>query len=101
MPIYGEASNHRYAALSSFLDNTNSCRMKYIYIYSNVYPSAVSLENPDLSVHARAKHMKKYSAKVILNPGDALFIPEGWYVINILCSYTPCESSLFRAHLDR
>lgn len=25
--------------------------------------------------------MKKYSAKVILNPGDALFIPEGWYVI--------------------
>ncbi|XP_078175408.1 2-oxoglutarate (2OG) and Fe(II)-dependent oxygenase superfamily protein isoform X2 [Carex rostrata] len=51
MPIYGEASNH----------------------------SAVSLENPDLSVHPRAKHMKKYSAKVILNPGDALFIPEGWF----------------------
>jgi hypothetical protein len=51
MPIYGEASNH----------------------------SAVSLENPDLSVHARAKHMKEYSEKVILNPGDALFIPEGWF----------------------
>jgi ribosomal protein L16 Arg81 hydroxylase len=44
-------------------------------------PSAVSLENPDLSLHARAKHMKEYSEKLILNPGDALFIPEGWYAI--------------------
>ncbi|KAJ4792436.1 2-oxoglutarate (2OG) and Fe(II)-dependent oxygenase superfamily protein [Rhynchospora pubera] len=51
MPIYGEASNH----------------------------SAVSIEDPDLSVHARAKHMKEYSQKVILNVGDALFIPEGWF----------------------
>ncbi|KAJ4763756.1 2-oxoglutarate (2OG) and Fe(II)-dependent oxygenase superfamily protein [Rhynchospora pubera] len=51
MPIYGEASNH----------------------------SDVSIEDPDLSVHARAKHMKEYSQKVILNVGDALFIPEGWF----------------------
>lgn len=50
-------------------------------------PSAVSLENPDLSVHARAKHMKEYSEKVILNPGDALFIPEGWYANNYFIQF--------------
>ncbi|OAY76633.1 tRNA wybutosine-synthesizing protein 5 [Ananas comosus] len=49
MPVYGEASNH----------------------------SAVNIENPDYSVHYRAKHSQEYSEKIILEPGDALFIPEG------------------------
>ncbi|XP_020096263.1 uncharacterized protein LOC109715579 [Ananas comosus] len=51
MPVYGEASNH----------------------------SAVNIENPDYSVHYRAKHSQEYSEKIILEPGDALFIPEGWF----------------------
>ncbi|KAJ3696117.1 hypothetical protein LUZ60_001494 [Juncus effusus] len=34
--------------------------------------SAVNIENP-------TKEMKDYSDKVTLNPGDILFIPEGWY----------------------
>ncbi|KAK6260032.1 hypothetical protein SCA6_014506 [Theobroma cacao] len=51
MPIYGEASNH----------------------------SSVALENPDFSVHPRAKYSMQYSKKVILHAGDALFIPEGWF----------------------
>ncbi|WVZ68642.1 hypothetical protein U9M48_017559 [Paspalum notatum var. saurae] len=51
MPVYGEASNH----------------------------SSVSIEEPDYSNHARARHMKEYSESVILNCGDVLFIPEGWY----------------------
>uniref|UniRef100_A0A0D9V6B9 JmjC domain-containing protein n=1 Tax=Leersia perrieri TaxID=77586 RepID=A0A0D9V6B9_9ORYZ len=51
MPVYGEASNH----------------------------SSVSIEEPDYSSYTRAKHMKEYSERVILNCGDALFIPEGWY----------------------
>ncbi|XP_021280558.1 uncharacterized protein LOC110413877 [Herrania umbratica] len=51
MPIYGEASNH----------------------------SSVALENPDFSVHPRAKYCMQYSKKVILHAGDALFIPEGWF----------------------
>ncbi|XP_043697785.1 uncharacterized protein LOC122648635 isoform X2 [Telopea speciosissima] len=51
MPIFGEASNH----------------------------SSVSLENPDFSVHPRAKHLMEYSQTAILCPGDALFIPEGWF----------------------
>ncbi|KAJ6817006.1 uncharacterized protein M6B38_413980 [Iris pallida] len=51
MPIHGESSNH----------------------------SAVDIENPDLSVHLRAKHSKDYSQTTILRAGDALFIPEGWF----------------------
>ncbi|CAL5357463.1 unnamed protein product [Camellia sinensis] len=51
MPLYGEASNH----------------------------SAVSLENPNLSIHTRAERSMEYSQKVILHAGDALFIPEGWF----------------------
>ncbi|KAM0860340.1 hypothetical protein ACQ4PT_046617 [Festuca glaucescens] len=51
MPVYGEASNH----------------------------SCVSIEEPDYSSYTRAKYMKEYSERVILNCGDALFIPEGWY----------------------
>ncbi|KAL6978576.1 hypothetical protein U1Q18_020242 [Sarracenia purpurea var. burkii] len=51
-PLYGEASNH----------------------------SSVALENPDLSVHPRAKWSMEYSQKVILHAGDALFIPEGWEI---------------------
>uniref|UniRef100_A0A453FMN3 JmjC domain-containing protein n=1 Tax=Aegilops tauschii subsp. strangulata TaxID=200361 RepID=A0A453FMN3_AEGTS len=51
MPVYGEASNH----------------------------SCVSIEEPDYSSYTRAKYMKEYSERVVLNCGDALFIPEGWY----------------------
>ncbi|KAG8078110.1 hypothetical protein GUJ93_ZPchr0007g6112 [Zizania palustris] len=51
MPVYGEASNH----------------------------SSVSIEEPDYSSYTRARYMKEYSERVILNCGDALFIPEGWY----------------------
>uniref|UniRef100_A0ACD5W280 Uncharacterized protein n=2 Tax=Avena sativa TaxID=4498 RepID=A0ACD5W280_AVESA len=51
MPVYGEASNH----------------------------SGVSIEEPDYSCYPKAKYMKEYSERVILNSGDALFIPEGWY----------------------
>ncbi|KAH1108197.1 hypothetical protein J1N35_011965 [Gossypium stocksii] len=51
MPIYGEASNH----------------------------SSVALENPDFSIHPRAQCSMEYSQKVILQAGDALFIPEGWF----------------------
>ncbi|XP_023734930.1 lysine-specific demethylase JMJ31 isoform X1 [Lactuca sativa] len=51
MPLYGEASNH----------------------------SGVPMDEPDLSLHPRAEHLKKYSQRVILNSGDALFIPEGWF----------------------
>ncbi|KAK1420529.1 hypothetical protein QVD17_22202 [Tagetes erecta] len=51
MHLYGEASNH----------------------------SAVPIDKLDLSVHPRAKHSKKYSQRVILHAGDALFIPEGWF----------------------
>ncbi|KAA8543288.1 hypothetical protein F0562_021217 [Nyssa sinensis] len=51
MPLYGEASNH----------------------------SSVALENPDFSIHPRAKQSMDYSQKVILHAGDALFIPEGWF----------------------
>ncbi|CAI9774362.1 unnamed protein product [Fraxinus pennsylvanica] len=51
MALYGEASNH----------------------------SSVALDNPDLCVHPRAEQLDKYSQKVILHAGDALFIPEGWF----------------------
>ncbi|KAL8236292.1 hypothetical protein R6Q59_017373 [Mikania micrantha] len=51
MHVYGEASNH----------------------------SAVPIDKLDLSVHARAEYSKKYSQRVILHAGDALFIPEGWF----------------------
>ncbi|XP_076883517.1 lysine-specific demethylase JMJ31-like [Bidens hawaiensis] len=51
MQLYGEASNH----------------------------SAVPIDKVDLSVHPRAEHSKKYSQRVILHAGDALFIPEGWF----------------------
>ncbi|KAK9055751.1 hypothetical protein SSX86_026836 [Deinandra increscens subsp. villosa] len=51
MHLYGEASNH----------------------------SAVPIDRPDLSVHPRAEDSKKYSQRVILRAGDALFIPEGWF----------------------
>ncbi|KAF5810639.1 putative tRNA(Phe) (7-(3-amino-3-carboxypropyl)wyosine(37)-C(2))-hydroxylase [Helianthus annuus] len=51
MHLYGEASNH----------------------------SAVPIDKLDLSVHPRAEHSKKYSQRVILHAGDALFIPEGWF----------------------
>lgn len=40
--------------------------------------SGVPMDEPDLSLHPRAEHLKKYSQRVILNSGDALFIPEGW-----------------------
>ncbi|KAL5712435.1 hypothetical protein ACHQM5_014608 [Ranunculus cassubicifolius] len=50
-PVYGEASNH----------------------------SSVDLENPDYSIHSRAKHSLDYSQNVTLHAGDALFIPEGWF----------------------
>lgn len=44
------------------------------------YPaSAVDIENPDVSIHSRAKHSMDYSQKIILHAGDALYIPEGWY----------------------
>ncbi|KAK9684844.1 hypothetical protein RND81_10G236600 [Saponaria officinalis] len=51
MPIYGEASNH----------------------------SSVTLDSPDLSRHPRFVHACESSQKVVLQAGDALFIPEGWY----------------------
>ncbi|WOK91772.1 hypothetical protein Cni_G00463 [Canna indica] len=51
MPVYGEASNH----------------------------SAVNIEKPDVSLHPRAEHYEEHSQKIILHPGDALFIPEGWF----------------------
>ncbi|KAF8663865.1 hypothetical protein HU200_055200 [Digitaria exilis] len=51
MPVYGEASNH----------------------------SSVSIEEPDYSSYSRARYMKDYSERVVLNCGDVLFIPEGWY----------------------
>lgn len=51
MPVYGEASNH----------------------------SSVSIEKPDYSRHTRARYIKEYSERVVLNRGDVLFIPEGWY----------------------
>ncbi|XP_042988135.1 uncharacterized protein LOC122315900 isoform X3 [Carya illinoinensis] len=50
-PIYGEASNH----------------------------SSVALENPDFSIYPRAKCSIEYSQRVVLQAGDALFIPEGWF----------------------
>ncbi|KOM35069.1 hypothetical protein LR48_Vigan02g121900 [Vigna angularis] len=50
MPIYGEASNH----------------------------SSVSLENPDYSIYPRAECSMEFAQKVVLQAGDALFIPEGW-----------------------
>jgi hypothetical protein len=51
MPVYGEASNH----------------------------SSVSIEEPDYSSYTRARYMQEYSERVVLNCGDVLFIPEGWY----------------------
>ncbi|KAL6845470.1 hypothetical protein ACP4OV_024965 [Aristida adscensionis] len=51
MPVYGEASNH----------------------------SSVSIEEPDYSSYTRARYMKEYSERVVLNCGDVIFIPEGWY----------------------
>ncbi|XP_024965624.1 tRNA wybutosine-synthesizing protein 5 isoform X3 [Cynara cardunculus var. scolymus] len=51
MPLHGEASNH----------------------------SAVPMDEPDISLHPRAEHSKKYVQRVILHAGDALFIPEGWF----------------------
>ncbi|KAK4281212.1 hypothetical protein QN277_012734 [Acacia crassicarpa] len=51
MPIYGEASNH----------------------------SSVALENPDYSLYPRAKGSMKFAQKAVLDAGDALFIPEGWF----------------------
>ncbi|KAL4572017.1 hypothetical protein LXL04_018785 [Taraxacum kok-saghyz] len=51
MPLYGEASNH----------------------------SGVPIDVPDLSLHPRSEHLKKYSQRVVLHSGDALFIPEGWF----------------------
>ncbi|KAG2592050.1 hypothetical protein PVAP13_5NG523500 [Panicum virgatum] len=51
MPVYGEASNH----------------------------SSVIIEEPDYSSYTRARYMKEYSERVVLNCGDVLFIPEGWY----------------------
>ncbi|XP_068310810.1 lysine-specific demethylase JMJ31-like isoform X3 [Pyrus communis] len=51
MPIYGEASNH----------------------------SSVPLENPNFSNYPRAQCLMEHSQKVILQAGDALFIPEGWF----------------------
>jgi hypothetical protein len=52
MPIYGEASNH----------------------------SSVGLENPNLSDYPRAEHSLKQSQEITLNAGDAVFIPEGWFL---------------------
>ncbi|PNX91822.1 JmjC domain-containing protein D, partial [Trifolium pratense] len=49
MPIYGEASNH----------------------------SSVALENPDYSIYPRAECSMEFGQKVVLEAGDALFIPEG------------------------
>ncbi|KMT10243.1 hypothetical protein BVRB_5g120010 [Beta vulgaris subsp. vulgaris] len=51
MPIYGEASNH----------------------------SSVALDSPDLSLHPRFKRAYEYSQKVVLQAGDGLYIPEGWF----------------------
>ncbi|KAI5395096.1 hypothetical protein KIW84_061630 [Lathyrus oleraceus] len=51
MPIYGEASNH----------------------------SLVALENPDYSIYPRAECSMEFAQKVVLEAGDALFIPEGWF----------------------
>lgn len=51
MPIYGEASNH----------------------------SSVTLENPDYSIYPRAECSMAFAQKVVLQAGDALFIPEGWF----------------------
>ncbi|GMH27968.1 hypothetical protein Nepgr_029811 [Nepenthes gracilis] len=51
MPLYGEASNH----------------------------SSVALDNPDLSIHPKAESAFHCSQTIILQEGDALFIPEGWF----------------------
>jgi hypothetical protein len=68
MPVYGEASNH----------------------------SSVSIEEPDYSRYTRARYMKEYSERVILNCGDALFIPEGWYVFVLFLGYFVAELFLFQ-----
>ncbi|XP_058770919.1 lysine-specific demethylase JMJ31 [Vicia villosa] len=51
MPIYGEAPNH----------------------------SLVALENPDYSIYPRAECVMEFGQQVVLEAGDALFIPEGWF----------------------
>ena len=42
------------------------------------FGSSVALENPDFSTYPRAKCAMEHSQKVVLDAGDALFIPEGW-----------------------
>ncbi|KAK1296587.1 hypothetical protein QJS10_CPB15g01871 [Acorus calamus] len=37
------------------------------------------IAKPDFSAHPRAKHFMDHSQRVVLNAGDALFIPEGWF----------------------
>ena len=42
------------------------------------FGSSVALENPDFSTYPRAKCTMEHSQKVVLDAGDAIFIPEGW-----------------------
>lgn len=49
-----------------------------------LFGSSVSIEEPDYSSNTRARYMKEYSERVVLNCGDVLFIPEGWYTSRIL-----------------
>lgn len=39
------------------------------------------MSKPNFMLHPRAKLAKDYSQTVVLHAGDALFIPEGWYVL--------------------
>lgn len=50
-PVYGEASNH----------------------------SSVDFVKPDNKLHPLVSHASKFAEVVMLQAGDALFIPEGWY----------------------
>lgn len=51
-----------------------------------LFGSSVSMEEPDYSSYTRARYMKEYSERVVLNCGDVLFIPEGWYT-SIFCHW--------------
>lgn len=98
MPIYGEASNHRYLSwhfpyifvviswartacsnwnLSWSVDSVLDFSLHY-YVYCSC--SSVGLDNPNLSDYPRAEHSLKQSQEVTLKAGDAVFIPEGWWV---------------------
>lgn len=74
MPIYGEASNHRYDLFN----------LSYTMVHNTItyvcflFGSDCNIDNPDLVGNATAQSRMEYAQKIILHAGDALFIPEGW-----------------------